>query len=99
MATHGKTREMVIASLEGKKPFKTSGSFSAVEGAVESFGQLPKEFAEDYMIEVKNDDVIYTVLSYKTPIAWVLRDGTVTIPAVKYSQTTTQQQTMCRVYL
>lgn len=43
--------------------------------------------------------VVYIVWSYSTPIAWVDADGTVTIPDVRYSSTTTQQQSKCRAWL
>jgi hypothetical protein len=42
---------------------------------------------------------VYVVWSYSTPIAWVDEDGTVTIPDVYYSVTTTQQQNRCRAWL
>lgn len=42
---------------------------------------------------------VYVVWSYSTPIAWVDADGTVTIPDVKYSVTTTMQQNKCRAWL
>lgn len=41
----------------------------------------------------------YVAYSYSTPIAWVTHDGTVTVPDVKYSSTTSRQQTLCRAYL
>lgn len=43
-------------------------------------------------------DADYYVYSYATPIAWV-KDDVVTIPEVKYSSTTSRQQTICRAYL
>lgn len=41
----------------------------------------------------------YVVYSYATPIAWVDSQGFVTIPAVKYSATTSRGQHLCRTYL
>lgn len=42
---------------------------------------------------------VYVVWSYNTPIAWVDADGTVTVPDVYYSSTTTAQQSKCRAWL
>lgn len=44
-------------------------------------------------------DAIYYVYSYSTPIAWVCADGEVVIPDVKYSSTTSRQQSLCRRWL
>ena len=32
--------------------------------------------------------IVYTVMSYRTPIAWVMRDGRVIVPPIRHSQTT-----------
>lgn len=53
-----------------------------------SRGDLPDEWAETYY----SSPVVYTVLSYETPIAWVLESGEVVMPPVRYSITTTQHQ-------
>lgn len=42
---------------------------------------------------------VYVVWSFQTPIAWVDADGTVTIPPLRYSVTTTQHQGQCRTWL
>lgn len=42
---------------------------------------------------------VYVVWSFSTPIAWVDADGTVTVPDVRYSVTTTRHQGQCRVWL
>lgn len=100
MPTHGRARQLTIAALQNHEPFKRSGySMSAVEGAVSSTGQMPRHDADEYNTHAKNNDLAYTVLSYATPIAYVTRDGAVRIPDAKYSNTTTQQQNLCRVYL
>lgn len=41
----------------------------------------------------------YVVWSYNTPIAYVLNDGRVFVPDVKYSVTTSRQQGLCRAWL
>ncbi|WP_345580374.1 hypothetical protein [Nonomuraea rosea] len=43
--------------------------------------------------------IVYVVLSYSTPIAWVRDDGKVIIPESHYSLTTTRHQRLCRDWL
>lgn len=97
MATHGRTRQIVIGALEQRKPFKTSGSLTGIDGASGGTGRMPHDIAKEY--ERDRDKITYTVMSYGTPIAWVLTDGTVKIPDVGYSRTTTIQQGLCRTHL
>lgn len=99
MATHGKTRDMVIRSLGERKPFKTSGSLRAIAGAADSTGQMDDLAALEYSGDRLNDKIAYTVISYATPIAWVTTDGTVKIPGRRYSSTTLHQQNLCQTYL
>jgi hypothetical protein len=94
MATHGRTRDRVIDALKAVRPFKTSGSLRGVEGR-EGFGRLPQQHIDQF----QRDSVVYTVYSCATPIAWVTKSGLVRVPNVRYSVTTSPQQTMCRVYL
>lgn len=99
--SHGTTRERTEQDLRARRPFRRRGyGMSAIEGSVGSgpwapFGRLPEEYIAQYQV----DEPVYTVLSYKTPIAWVASSGLVRIPPVKYSPTTTQHQHACRFYL
>jgi len=96
MASTGKAR--TVAALAARKPFKRSGyGMWAMEGVSATTGRMDPDAAREYTEDRSN--VAYTVLSYATPIAWVLADGTVKVPDVSYSRTTTQHQTMCRVHL
>lgn len=100
MPTHGRARQLTINALESRTPFSRPGySMRGVEGAVSNTGRMPKEAAEDYKAYAAAENILYTVTSYSTPIAWVTQNEKVIIPEVKYSQTTTQQQSLCRVYL
>lgn len=100
MATHGKAREATITALESRKPFKRSGySMSAIAGAADSTGRMEDADALEYSGDRLQNKITYTVLSYSTPIAWVLTDGTVKVPDTYFSQTTTHQQGMCRRHL
>jgi hypothetical protein len=100
MATHGRARDLTIAALSNRKAFKRSGfAMSAVEGSAYNTGQLPAHDAAEYNTLANQGEVVYTVLSYATPIAYVTKDGAVRIPDAKYSVTTTHHQSLCRVYL
>ena len=87
-------------ALMDREPFDTYGALSAVSGYVLYTGQLPEPWATQY--RNSRDHITYTVMSYQTPIAWVLDDGTVVIPRelsgrnqgqpVKYSRTTSGHQ-------
>ncbi len=76
---------------QSRTPFK-GNSVTGIKGAHWDTGRLPKSFAFQYDMDRKNDRIVYTVLSYGTPIAWVLNDGTEVKPAVKYSVTTSKHQ-------
>lgn len=81
--------------MVAREPFRDSSALSAVLGKVGGFastGRLSMEWAERYGLS----DVTYTVVSYGTPIAWVLSDGAVVIPTESYSLTTTQHQAAAR---
>lgn len=98
MASHGRARRDTERALENRTPFRRSGfAMSAIEGAVSDTGRMPEEFAQEY--NDARDKIVFTVLSYFTPIAWVLIDGTVVVPRHRYSQTTSQHQSACRTYL
>ncbi len=103
MATHGKAREITIENLRSCTPFQRSGfAMSAVQGAIAAhagLGQLPTEYVDSYRKAAGDGEILYTVLSYQTPIAWVLVGGEVIIPDTRYSVTTTHHQTLCRAYL
>ncbi len=90
LATHSWAAREALARHE---PFETYGAFRAVDGYRLPFGtRLPPKWRARYRAD--GDGVTYTVLSYRTPIAWVLRSGEVIIPDVKYSRTTTGHQTL-----
>jgi hypothetical protein len=95
MASHGQAREDTMAALRGRKAFRRSGfAMSAIEGAAYSAGRMPEEYANEYMTAANAGRITYTVMSYATPIAWILDDGTKVQPPVKYSPTTSQHQGM-----
>lgn len=100
MPTYGKARDKTIEALRECAPFFRRGfAMRGIQGAVTEFGKMDAEDKELYLSEARNNDVMYTVVSYGTPIAWVLRNGTVVMPEAGYSATTKQHKALCRTYL
>lgn len=76
------------ADLTRFEPFRTHGALRAIQYPSRwSVGWLPSPYDRAF----RNDNPIYAVYSYDTPIAWYGLRGWV-IPAVKYSRTTTRHQ-------
>jgi hypothetical protein len=60
-------------------------------------GVLPHAFAHEFNRAADAGIISYVVYSYATPIAWVLKNGEVIVPAVRYSVTTSRHQgVVCR---
>ncbi len=83
-----------------KRPisFKTN-ALSAISGSVFATGELPPPHREEYRKAAEEGLITYTVLSYRTPIAWVLESGEVVIPEVRYSVTTSGHQGIAATWL
>ncbi|MFG1705424.1 hypothetical protein ACFLIM_19720 [Nonomuraea sp. M3C6] len=77
--------------------FTTSGGLSAVCSPPAETGRLPVEWVQRYRADVPR--IVYVVLSFATPIAWVRDDGEVIIPDCCYSLTTSRHQRLCRIWL
>lgn len=60
------------------------------------FGKLEGQALADFRDAWSAGTLTYVVMSYSTPIAWVLEDGTKVVPQEHYSQTTTRQQKAVR---
>lgn len=85
-----------VASGETFTANSTTGGFSST---FTYLGRLPSEWRELAQEHERAGLVEYVVLSYGTPIAWVLTDGTAVVPAVKYSVTTSKAQGYVRAGL
>lgn len=94
--------EGLLATLT---PFKSGGNahahrYNVPQGAQSGYtgappaggGKMPTTFRIPAT-------AVYVLWSYQTPIAWVDADGTVTVPDVTYSPTTTIQQNKARAWL
>lgn len=89
------------------KGFHHAPSLWATEGSITGgLGQLPAEWQARYRADAGPGKffISYTVMSYETPIAWVVLDENglaeaVRIPRVDYSTTTARAQHSCRLHL
>jgi len=100
MAMGHKAWDAFRTAFDARKPLTIRGnSLSAHVGAAQSTGRLSGAELDAYREARNNDKIDYTVMSYGTPIAWVLIGGDVIIPATSYSRTTTAQQNFCRAWL
>jgi hypothetical protein len=75
----------------------STGSMRGVEGVPGDLGRLPYEDRQAF--NAQRDEIVYTVMSYATPIAWELEDGTVIIPDTSYSVTTSRHQGIVRAWM
>src|SRR5690349_9198982 len=89
--------------LENLRAFHNTPSFHTFEGSLNGdLGRLPREWQDRYRADANRPDgrIVYTVMSYQTPIAWVVLGEhgiplDLVIPAVVYSNTTCKYQTYC----
>lgn len=101
----------VPTRMENLKAFVDSHSLHAFEGQINSqpgadIGILPRDWEDRYRADANRADgrIVYTVMSYETPIAWVVLGEhgiplDVVIPKVFYSKMTSKAQACCRKYL
>ncbi|MEQ4720915.1 hypothetical protein [Nonomuraea sp. B19D2] len=83
--------------LAQRAAFTTNGGLSAMYSPPAETGCLSSDWVERYRADEPR--IVYVVLSYATPIAWIRDDGEVVIPACRYSLTTTRHQRLCRIWL
>lgn len=91
LTTRGRAVAEAIARHE---TFTTHGALRGREG-YESAGRLAGDDRDAFNAvtsDSKGDPIVYSVYSYSTPIAWVLRSGAVYIVKQKFSRTTTKHQ-------
>jgi hypothetical protein len=79
-----------------RQPFRNhTGTFRGVVGFPGSLGELPTYWRNRFPAR----GVVYTIMSYDTPIAWLDHNDEWTVPDVRYSPTTTFHQGVVRSYL
>jgi len=80
-------------------PFESHGAMRAVASVPSSTGRLDPRWRWRFQEDQNAPGIVYTVLSYETPIAWVRADGRMVMPPVAYSATTTRHQNLCRRWM
>lgn len=86
----------VADAIARRADFDCNGTLSGRSGyAALHVGQLPSDHQADYDGARYASD-FYVVHSYVTPIAW-FANGRWTVPAVKYSPTTSRHQSRVRL--
>lgn len=71
-------------------PF-TGNNVAGIAGPVDTYGRMDSSARDTYRAHAAAADIRYTVVSYATPIVWVLTDGTIVDPGDRYSVTTKKQ--------
>ena len=87
-----------VEAVKNREEFR-AGALSAFKGTAPSIGDLPADIRDTYEQAAKQGKVTYTVLSYRTPIMWETTDGTIHLPARRYSLTTSNHQHLVRLAL
>ncbi len=88
-------------AIAKREEFITHGAMSGKRVRSLGTGLLPNSERDKFEAAVKHatnyGTGVYVVFSYSTPIAWENADGTLYVPEVKYSVTTSRHQSHCRV--
>jgi hypothetical protein len=74
-------------AIKNQIPFSMRDTLIGIEGwGRKEYGELPLSYWQSLQ------EAQYVVLSYTTPIGWIMPDGTAIVPDVGYSLTTSQHQ-------
>lgn len=74
--------------FQDREPFNCNDTLLGYRGAPTSTGYLTNEWVR--YIRQFGRGITFVAMSYATPIAWVMVDGRVIVPPVRYSQTTSR---------
>jgi hypothetical protein len=99
MALSAKNRAETVELIGYEADFERSGISGRIirdATACPRQGEMPQDAHKLLLKKIGQGLVRYVVFSYTTPIAWVLTEGLVTMPEIKYSATTSQHQKMVR---
>lgn len=84
--------------IEALEPFRTRPQHEGGLWATDQLdgmaytGDLPVELISRFTQLYLDDELVYVVYSYRTPIAWVTRNGERFVPRVFHSKTTSAHQ-------
>lgn len=88
--------QQIISLLRDGNPLSVAGTLEGTPFRVSlSRSRLSPKNRELY----ETQDIVYTVLSYHTPIGWKLASGEWVIPDAKYSVTTSKHQNLLKYWL
>jgi hypothetical protein len=79
--------------IAAREDFDANGTLTG-SSDTRSVGRLPSAFMDEFARAIVHPD-IYIIRSYSTPIAWYA-NGCWTMPATKYSVSTSKHQTIVR---
>jgi hypothetical protein len=97
MAIHSdKTVNTISRAIRDLEPFSVNGTLSSSKGTGPR-GELSGDALKSYETQVLSSSAPYVVYSYRTPIAWHTPENGWTIPAARYSNTTSNHQNHVRV--
>lgn len=89
------TQDEAAGHVFRREPFEIgniSGTYAFQPEAKSFFGDLTEFWVKAFDADYREGGIDYVVWSYETVIAWVRVNGGITMPPVRYSNTTTQHQ-------
>lgn len=96
LKTSIEARQRAGELVSKRQPFSNhTGSFRGIAGRPDTLGWLPEEYRRMW----DNARILYTIMSFDTPLAWLKGTGEWVMPDVSYSPTTSRQQTIVKVWL
>jgi imidazoleglycerol phosphate synthase glutamine amidotransferase subunit HisH len=96
MALKAKGKRALQAAADHHKVFRHETLSARFEQGrpYMGWGQLPAEHEEILEGDLEREGQVFVVRSYSTPIGWLSRDFGWRVPAVKYSVTTSNHQSV-----
>ncbi len=95
MALKGKGKRAVQAAVDSFKPFN-HGTLSARWLDRMEYGHMVPALGASLAAEIAVEGRAFVIFSYRTPIAWTIRNEGWVVPDTRYSVTTTNHQTVVR---
>ena len=72
--------------FQAREPFDCNDTLRGFTGPPVEYGWLTIEWVR--YLQQFGRHIVFTAMSYYTPVAWVMRDGRVIVPPLKHSVTT-----------
>jgi hypothetical protein len=100
MGLQNRTKLAIQEGVDAQIPFNRGNmkGFQVNEGdSLPDLGRLPEPYRTQIKQQHELHMVHYIILSYGTPIGWILYSGTKVVPDVSYSVTTAHHQNVVKV--